>query len=156
MNSESVLAKLVREGKLKPQRFDPGHLNDLLEAARRNFEAGRVLQGKVDEAAFKLFYEGLLQISRAVIFSGGFRPDDGEQHKTTFLAAGIVLGGDFDDLIGKIQKFRVKRNDCIYDPKGLVGAREAEAIYQTARAYWNKVREALEKANPQLKLFKDL
>ncbi len=68
----------------------------------------------------------------------------------------MILGPGLEDLIRKIQKFRIKRNESIYDPKGLVGASEAEAIYQTAKSFWNKVRAHLEKANPQLKLFEDI
>ena len=156
MSSNSSLDKLVREGKLRPQRAEAPYLNDLLEAAHRNFEAARVLHGRIDEAAFKLCYDGLLQVSRAVLLQEGLRPDDGEQHKTTFRAAGLILGADFEDLIRKIQKFRMKRNDCLYDPKGLVGESEANAIYQTSRAFWSKVRTHLERASPQLKLFEDI
>jgi hypothetical protein len=156
MSSNDSLNKLIREGKLRSQKAEAPYLNDLLEAANRNFEAARLLQGQIDEAAFKLYYDGLLQVSRTVLLLEGLRPDDGEQHKTTFLAAGMILGSEFDDLIRKIQKFRMKRNVCIYDPKGLVGHSEAEAIYQTSRAFWSKVRSHLEKANPQLKLFDDL
>ena len=156
MSSDSSLDKLVREGKLRPQKADAPYLNDLLEAAHRNFEAACLLQGRVDEAAFKLYYDGLLQVSRAVLLLEGLRPDDGEQHKTTFLAAGMILGSELEDLIRKIQKFRIKRNESIYDPKGLVGASEAQAIYQTARSFWSKVRSHLRKADPQLKLFEDI
>ena len=49
----------------------------------------------------------------------------------------------------------MKRNICIYDPKGLVGQSEATAIYQTARSFWKNVRSHLERINPQLKLFDD-
>jgi hypothetical protein len=91
-----------------------------------------------------------------LIREGKLRPDDGEQHKTTFLAAGMIMGSEFDDIIRKIQKFRIKRKVCIYDPKGLVGRSEAEAIYQTSRAFWRKVRSRLQKSNPQLRLFEDL
>jgi uncharacterized protein (UPF0332 family) len=156
MSLDSSLDKLIREGKLRRQIAEAPYLNDLLEAAHRNFDAARLLQGRVDEAAFKLYYDGLLQVGRAVLLREGLRPDDGEQHKTTFLAAGLILGPGLEDLIRKIQKFRIKRNESIYDPKGLVGASEAEAIYQTAKSFWNLVRDHLEKANPQPGLFEDL
>jgi hypothetical protein len=155
MTLENSLARLEREGKLRRQKADLGYLNDLLDAARRNFEAADFIMGKSDEAAFKLFYDGLLQVSRVVVLLAGYRPDDGEQHKTTFLAAGTVLGSGFDDLIRKIQKFRIKRNDCVYEPRGLIGNREAQAIHRTAKAFWAKVRARLEKENPQLKLFSE-
>ena len=55
-----------------------------------------------------------------------------------------------------MQKSRVKRNICIYDPKELIGRSETDAIYTTAKRFWSKVRVYLGKANPQLKLFKEL
>jgi hypothetical protein len=156
MSSESSLARLEREGKLKRQKPHIGSVNDLLDAARRNFDAARIVQGKIDEAAFKLYYDGLLQISRAVMLTAGYRPADGEQHKTTFVAAGEILGPDFSDLIRRIQKFRIKRNACVYDPGGLIGKVEAEAIHRTAKSFWARVRERLERIDPQLRLFEEL
>jgi len=155
MTSESSLTRLEREGKLRRQSPDLGYLNDLLDAARRNFEAARIVQGKVDEAAFKLYYDGLLQVSRVVLLTAGYRPDDGEQHRTTFRAAGEILGPDFADLIRKIQKYRIKRNECVYEPTGLLGMSETDAIHQTAKAFWAKVRAHLERKNPQLRLFEE-
>jgi len=109
----------------------------------------------MDEAAFKLFYDGLLQVSRVIVLMSGYRPDDGEQHRTTFLAAGEILGSEYEDLIRKIQKFRVKRNECLYEPRGLIGKVEVAAIHHTAREYWKKVRSYLEKENPQARLADD-
>jgi len=85
----------------------------------------------------------------------GYRPDDGEQHKTTFLVAGELLGKEYNDLISKIQKFRIKRNICIYEPKGLINKSEAEAIYRIFQEFWCKVRIYLKEKNPQLKLFNE-
>lgn len=155
MSLENLLVRLVKEGKIKRQETDISYLNDLLNAAQRNFEAASLVKEKIDEAAFKLFYDGLLQIGRLILILNGYRPDDGEQHKTTFLVAGQLLGKEYDDLIRKIQKFRVKRNYCLYEPKGLIGRREVEAIYKTSREFWQKVKLYLRKKSPQLNLFKD-
>lgn len=156
MALENLLNDLVREGKLKKQKTGVDYLNDLLFSAKRNFEAAILIKDKVDEAAFKLIYDGLLQIGRVIVLLNGYRPDDGEQHKTTFTVAGEFLGHDFQDIILKIQKFRVKRNDCIYEPKGLVTNNETDAILITAREFWAKARSYLETKNQQLKLFKNL
>ncbi len=156
MASGSSLARLEREGKLRRQAAELDYLEDLLAAARRNFEAGRLLLDKADEAAFKLYYDGLLQVSRAVLLFRGYRPDDGEQHRTTFLAAGEILGSRFEEVIRKIQKFRVKRNCCLYDPKDIIGPSEAAAIHKTAREFWSQVREYLKRENLQLALFDEI
>jgi len=107
VGSRNLFERLSKEGKLRRQKADIDYLNALLDAAGRNFEAALVVRGKVDEAAFKLFYDGLLQISRVIVLLNGYRPDDEEQYKTTFLAAGEILGSEYEDLIGKMQKMRV-------------------------------------------------
>jgi len=155
MGLEESLNRLVKEGKLKKQSTDIAYLNHLLDAARRNFEAASLVKEKVEEAAFKLAYDGLLQIGRTILLINGYLPDDGEQHKTTFIVAGELLGNDFKSLIIKIQKFRIKRNDCIYDPRGLISRSDTEAIYKTAQEFWHKVRVYLRKRNPQLELFEE-
>jgi hypothetical protein len=154
--SGSSLARLEREGKLRRQAAEIDYLRDLLAAARRNFTAGRLLLDNADEAAFKLYYDGLLQVSRAVLLLRGYRPDDGEQHRTTFLAAGEILGSRFEEMIRKIQKYRIKRNCCLYDPKDIIGPSEAAAIQRTAQEFWSQVREYLKHENPQLVLFDEI
>ena len=156
MNSKDFINELVSKGKLKKQTTDMSYLNGLIEAAKRNFDAAAFVKNKMDEAAFKLIYDGLLQISRAVVMLNGYRPDDGEQHKTTFLAAGYLMGVEFHDLTDRIQKFRIKRNNCVYEPKGLITGSEVDAILNTAKEYWPRVKRYLQSKNPQLKLFKDI
>lgn len=156
MNLKKLLDEYVRKGKLKKQVTGIDCLEGLLEAAKRNFEAAALVKNKVDEAAFKLVYDGLLQIGRIILLLNGYRPSDGEQHKTTFTVAGELLGAEYNDLINKIQRFRVKRNNCVYEPRILVSHAETKAIFKTAREYWKKVRIYLEKKAPQLKLFKNI
>ena len=155
MSLKNLLDELVKEGKLKRQDTGVNYLNSLLDAAKRNFEAAALVKGKIDEAAFKLVYDGLLQIGRLILLLNGYRPDDGEQHKTTFLVAGELLGKEYNDLISKIQRFQIKRNICIYEPKGLINKSEVEAIHRIFQEFWRKVRIYLKEKNPQLKLFNE-
>jgi len=99
MSLKNLLDELVKEGKLKRQDTGVDYLNSLLEAAKRNFEAAALVKGKVDEAAFKLVYDGLLQIGRLILLLNGYCPDDGEQHKTTFLVAGELLGKEYNYML---------------------------------------------------------
>jgi uncharacterized protein (UPF0332 family) len=156
MSLKSLLNRLIREGKLRKQDSDIAYIQNLLDAAKRNFDAGSLVKGKIDDAAFKLYYDGLLQLGRVILLTNGFRPVDGEQHKTTFKVAGELLGKDFVDLINKIQRYRIKRNDCIYDPKLLISRVETEAIHKTAQEFWRRVRLYLLEKDPQLRLFEEI
>ena len=155
MSLDILLNRLLKAGKLKKQSTDNSYLNNLLFAANRNFKAALLIKSHVEEASFKLFYDGLLQIGRLILLINGYRPDDGGQHKTTFSVAGEFLGKDFDTLMGKIQRCRIKRNTCLYDPKGLIGKEETDAIYKTAQEFWKKTRKYLQNKNPQLELFNE-
>lgn len=156
MHLERLLIKFLKEGKLKEQTTHVEFLNNLLEGAKRNFDAASLIRGKVDEAAFKLAYDGLLQIGRIILLINGYRPTDGEQHKTTFTMAGAFLGEDFNRLIRKIQRYRIKRNVALYEPRSLVNKSETAAIFTTARDFWQHVKVYLRDKNPQLKLFEDI
>jgi uncharacterized protein (UPF0332 family) len=153
MSLKSLLEELERKGKLKRQAPKTDYLNSLLYAAHRNFLAAGKTVSSFEEAAFRLAYDGLMQISRAVLLANGFRPDDGEQHKTTFEVAGAILGKDFSVLIRRIDIYRVKRNNSIYEPRGLITKTEAENILKTAKEYWKMVKLYLKQKDPQLELF---
>lgn len=156
MNLEGLLDKLINEGKLRKQETDIRYLNKLIHAAKRNFVASSLVKGKIDEAAFKLCYDGLLQIGKVMLLINGYRTDDGEQHKTTFFVAGKILGSEYSMLIQKIQKYRIKRNTCIYDPEIFITKAEAKNIHLTAQKFWSEVKVYLSRKNSQLELFDEL
>ncbi len=116
-------------------------------AARYNLDGG------FKDTAFKSAYDGILQISRAILFLNGYRPDDGEQHKTTFLAAGAFLGDEFSDLIGRIDRYRIKRNNAVYQPINFISRSEATGILESAEEYWKAAKNYLKSKNNQLELF---
>lgn len=154
MNLEELLENLLREGKIKKQTTDVSFLNASLDAAKHNLKAAEYnLNGGYWDTAFKSAYDGLLQISRVILLLSGYRPDDGEQHKTTFRVAGALLGNDFSELIDKIDRYRIKRNNVIYKPLAPISKREAEGIFKSAHDYWAKVKIYLKDKNKQLELF---
>lgn len=154
VNLESLLGRLLKEGKIKKQDTDVHYLNGLLNAAHNNFRAAKYnLDGDFLDTAFKSAYDGLLQISRVILFLNGYRPDDGEQHKTTFMVAGSILGDDFADLIGRIDRYRIKRNNAIYQPIDFISRGEAVGILESTKEYWSVVKKYLITKNKQLELF---
>lgn len=71
MSLKNLLNRLIREGKLKRQETDIAYVQNLLDAAKRNFAAASLIEGKIEGAAFKLFYDGLLQIGRVILLLNG-------------------------------------------------------------------------------------
>ena len=154
MNLENLLIKFLREGKIKKQNTDVHYLNGLLESSLQNFLSAKYnLEGNFYETAFKSVYDGVLQISRAILLLNGYRPDDGEQHKTTFMIVEVILGREFKELIERIDRYRIKRNKAIYQPVSFISRSEAEGILEDAKEYWYIVKKYLKTRDPQLELF---
>ena len=153
MNLEELLNKLLGEGKIRKQATDQSYINGLLGSARQNFLAAKHNLNDFPETTFKSAYDGLLQISKALLLINGYRTDDGEQHKTTFLVAGMILGEKFHELISRVDRYRVKRNQAIYHPIGFISNSEAEAILETSEEYWRAVKSYLKQQEGQLELF---
>jgi len=154
MSLRNLLNSLLKEGKIKRQTTDISYLNNLLNSARQNLLSAKYnLEGEFYETAFKSVYDGLLQISRVILLLNGYRPDNGEQHKTTFMVAGIILGKELKELVERIDRCRVKRNRTIYQPLTFISKSEAEGILEIAKEYWSSVKKYLKERNPQLTLF---
>lgn len=133
---ERLLSELLEAGKIKKQETSTEYVNGLLHAAYRNFLSAEYnCEGGFPDTAFKSAYDGILRISRAILLLNGYRPDDGEQHKTTFLVAGGLLGEHFLKIVGKIDKYRIKRNSAVYQPADMISKSEALAIIASAKEY---------------------
>lgn len=153
-NLENLLEELLKSGKIKRQNTNVDYLNGLLNAAHQNFSATKYnLGGDFLDTAFKSAYDGLLQISRCILLLNGYLPDDGEQHKTTFIVAGAFLGESFTELIGKIDRYRIKRNIIIYQPTDFISKNDATGILESSKEYWLIVKKYLKDNNEQLELF---
>ncbi len=154
MSLENLLNRLLKEGKIRKQNTDIHYLNGLLNAAHNNFLAAKYnLDGGFLDTAFKSAYDGLLQISRVVLLLNGYRPDDGEQHKTTFIVACAILGDDFSVLIDKIDRYRIKRNNAIYQPVDFISKSDVAGIFDSAKEYWSVVKKYLQTEKKQFELF---
>jgi uncharacterized protein (UPF0332 family) len=154
MNLKILLNKLEQEGKLKKQATGIEFLNGLLYSAKSNFKAAEFNweHGFLD-TAFKSAYDGILQVSRVIMFVNGYRPDDGEQHKTTLLVAGAYLGEGFAELVGKLDRYRIKRNKAVYQPIDFISNSEVVGIIDSAHEYWRAVKRYLKEQSKQLELF---
>jgi uncharacterized protein (UPF0332 family) len=95
----------------------------------------------------------MLKIARALLFIHGFRPADGQQHKTTVDVAGKILGREFRALIEMFDKMRKKRNQFTYDPMLPLSLKEAENALKTADKFYKMIKAYLDKKYPQLSLF---
>jgi len=105
------------------------------------------------EASYNYAYLAMLRTARALMFSFGYRPIDGQQHKTVVIFAENVLGPKFSDLVGYFNRMRKKRNKFTYDePEMLVSEEETKNAILAAKEFVAKITQFIKEKNPQKEL----
>lgn len=51
------------------------------------------------------------------------------------MVVGAILGKEFKKLVERIDRYRVKRNNAVYQPIDFLSKSEAEGILETAKEY---------------------
>ena len=152
-NLENYLKRLESEGLLRKERIGIDQIRSLLMSASKNIVASEKNVSIDEEACYTLAYNAMLKTARALVFLQGYRPYDGQQHKTTIGVAREILGKEFGQLIELFDKMRRKRNQFTYDPMLPLSLTEAKTALKTAEDFYKRVRNFLDKKYPQLKLF---
>jgi len=150
---ENYLNSLERKEFLRRENIGNDQIKALLLSASKNIAASEKNISIDEEACYTLAYTAMIKIARAVIFLHGYRPSDGQQHRTTIEAAGKILGSGFEDLIVIFDKMRKKRNQFTYEPMLPLSLTEAKNALKTAGIFHKKVKSFLNKKYPQLELF---
>lgn len=149
----NYLKNLESKGLLKKERIGIDQAKALLGSASKNIVASEKNLSIDEEACYTLAYNAMLKIARALVFLQGYRPSDGQQHKTTIEVAGEILGKEFSELINMFNLMRKKRNQFTYDPMLPISLTEAKNALKTANDFHKKVKLFLDEKYPQLKLF---
>jgi len=150
---EKYLKNLESKGFIKKERIGIDQVKALLTSASKNITASEKNLSIDEEACYTLAYNAMLKLARALVFLQGYRPYDGQQHKTTIEVAGEMLGKEFSELIVMFDKMRKKRNQITYDPMLPLSLTEAKTALKTANDFYKKVKNYLDKKYPPLKLF---
>lgn len=153
MSSKKYFDNLVSRGFLKKEKIGTDQIRALLASSAKNLAASRKTIAIDEETCFAMAYAAMLKIARAILFLRGYRPSDGQQHKTTIEVAGKILGSNFENLIDKFDKMRRKRNQFTYDPLLPLSEKETRDALKTAESFSAGARKYLEKIDPQGKLF---
>ena len=153
MSLNNYLNQLVEKSFLRPEKIGLDQINALLVTAHQNLIAAKKNLAIDEETCYTMAYKSMLKIARALLFLQGFRPIDGQQHKTTIEVAGKILSENFNNLINRFDKMRRKRNQFTYDPLIPLSQKEVNDALKTAEMFYKKVVIFLEQSDPQIKLF---
>ena len=103
--------------------------------------------------ALTIAYHAMVKAGKALMYSKGFLPTAKRSHKTIVEFTKLLLGHDYDALVGKFNRLRRKRHDFIYASKNHITRHEAKLSLQTAKELIDRIIVLVEKENPQKELF---
>ncbi|MDD4900880.1 MAG: HEPN domain-containing protein [Patescibacteria group bacterium] len=142
-------AKLIAEEKIG---FD--QIVKHLERARKDLKVAEANLKIDSEASYNYAYLAMLRSGRAIMFSFGFRPIDGQQHKTVVSFAEAVLGKEFSELAAAFDRMRKFRNRFTYDEPGiLVSLAQTEQSLKNAKQFVERATNFIKNKDPQKRLF---
>lgn len=145
--------ELVEKGLLRNEGIGFDQINEVLERAYRNIKSAKtLLKDSDEEGSFQLAYQAMLLSGRALVFSYGFRPRTVGSHKIVVDFTEMTMGKKYKILVKKFDKMRRKRNYLIYGVGLAISKTEAENAIKTAEEFIEKIKEQIQKRNPQEKL----
>ncbi len=142
----------LKRGKLKKQRANHEQIEYQLQRAHRDLKTARLLVEADPEWAITVAYHAMLRAGRALLFTHGYLPADGAQHKTVVELTGEIFGPDYKQLIQQFERLRRKRNIFFYESFESTTFTEAKSSLKTASNMLKKIKSSIEDEFPQLKL----
>lgn len=150
---KKIINDLKNQGFISEEKIGFDQVLRHIVRAHKDIKVSKANIGIDSEAAYNYAYLAMLRSGRALMFSFGYRPTDGRQHKTVVLFSRAILGREFSKLIAGFDNMRKFRNKFTYEEPGiLVSRQKTEKALSNATHFVQKVTEIIQKNNPQKKL----
>jgi uncharacterized protein (UPF0332 family) len=139
----------LKKGLVKAQRPNFGQIEQQIVRAEKDLKTFELVIGSDPEWACTIAYQAMLRMGRALMFSYGYLPADGQQHMTVVQITGKLLGKSFDLLIQYFDRMRRNRNVFFYDSLDTNNEAQAKKAHETAGSLLKVVKDRIRKHNPQ-------
>lgn len=91
--------ELRNRGRIRPYAASGKEVERLLSIAKRDLSTAEAILSEDPDWSYNIAYNAILQSSRALMFSKGFRPRGEGQHATVVRFIRETLGQEFSDLV---------------------------------------------------------
>jgi len=149
MNYKNLISDLMNKGLIKNQPIDFTQAKNLLLRAKKDLDVAKQNMAIDEEVTYSYAYLSMLRCGRALMFLKGYRPADGQQHKTVIDFITAILDQRFGSLLKKFDIMRRKRNQFTYDPMLPYPGPKQKNAFQSAEEFVDKVTGLVIKENPQ-------
>ncbi|MFH1223608.1 MAG: HEPN domain-containing protein [Pseudomonadota bacterium] len=115
MDTNAKIKLWLNEGKIKKQDINSNHIKILLKRSKKDVVIAKKVLNIDYETAYLVAYNSMLKSARALMFSKGYRPDDGSQHKTTIEFCSCFIDKNLN-VLDVFSRMRRNRNVLNYNP----------------------------------------
>lgn len=148
-----LINNLKNNGFVKEENIGFDQVSKHVIRAHKDLRVAKANLNIDSEAAYNYSYLAMLRTGRALMFSFGYRPVDGQQHKTVVQFCEAILGKKLKQLVLSFDYMRKFRNKFTYDEAGiLVSRQQTEQSLKKAESFVEEVVKSIQKRNPQKKL----
>lgn len=150
---KDFIKKYKQKGLIREEKIGSDQVARHIGRARKDLKVAKA-NLKIDaEASYNYAYLAMLRAGRALMFSMGFRPVGGEQHKTTVSFCECSMKKEFVVLVRHFDRMRKKRNRFTYDEPGLlVSEVETKNAFMAAEEFVEAVSGFIEKGSRRQRL----
>jgi uncharacterized protein (UPF0332 family) len=143
------LARLLREGRIRPHRTNPAEIAGLFAVVKRDLTDAAIEALSADRR-FATAYNAALQAATAMMYAEGYRAASVGHHWTTFEFLKAASADEFGDLADYFDDCRRKRNWTDYVGVGGVSDTEARDLLAETRMFAESARAWIRDRHPEL------
>lgn len=149
MGYDQFVKEYIAKGFLKIQKPNMSTVEKLILRSEKDLISAKA-NIVIDEGiAYAVAYLAMLRAGRAYMLLKGFRPDDGQQHKTVIEFVSQCLDKEYTSVVDRFERMRRKRNIFTYEVDVDISLTEAENAFETAVKFIKLIEDVIKKENPQ-------
>jgi len=139
----------LKQGLVKAQQPNLKQIEKQILRAQKDLKTFHLVDKEDPEWASAIAYQSILRAGRALLFSYGYLPVDGRQHKTVVEVTGKILGPKFSLITKHFDRLRKKRNIFFYDSEDAQNFTEAKKAIGVAEELLAGIKNKIKALNPQ-------
>lgn len=141
--------RFLKDNLIKKEKPDLRQMAYQLKRAQKDLSTAEANLSIDLTWAFAIAYHAMMRAGKALIYSKGYLPTARRSHKTIVELTKLILGGEYESVIGRFSRMRRRRHDFIYDSKNHITPHEAKSSIDTAKKLIGQIAALVKADNPQ-------
>ncbi len=148
-----IYEKFLKDNLIKKEKPDFKQIAYQLKRAQKDLTTAEANLSIDLTWAFAIAYHAMMRAGKALMYSKGYLPTAKRSHKTIVELTKLILGNEYESIIGRFSRMRRQRHDFIYDSKNHITSHEAKVSIETAKRLIDEIVILVRNENPEKDLF---